>query len=471
MNSFLKSVKSMANKKNNLVKDSLQKQLNTSVMEMQGAEGIEEGLPIGNCEEAMTLCCVLEAVFLHGLKDSLLNRVTEALSGPDFDAMPQPSFWGPLLVFSHRQIIDQIQAMSQISTEVGYCRSWIRLAMNEGLLSSYLAAIRRDNSALKPYYDRAAFIRDPDLVDVAQRLIESLDYVHFELACNSSLLNYWSSTPLLMAAIWSPPMKTCPVFSAVDIAKTINSDATNSDYYDDVETASSIGSLSSFNSSQSMLNNVASFNEDEALKIILQQGRPNQHPSVRQSASASPSILIKKVYREKKRKEAERQREEFNSSDGLVEKNKEVERRQNELSRTDDLINEREEGVREKREEEIEVLGNGESSEKLGEVGDGTENLETAPGTIGNSLVGRPGWSTSFDAGSSLNTSVTSQGSDADAAVTPGEGTTYDALIKSYHPAGYSTSPDLQDFLDQYTDDAPARRQPKPPPEVKVNYL
>lgn len=66
----------------------------------------------------MTLCASIEAIFLHGLKDSLLNRVTEALSGPDFDAIPQPSFWGPLLVFSHRGIIDQIQGFSQLNTEV-----------------------------------------------------------------------------------------------------------------------------------------------------------------------------------------------------------------------------------------------------------------------------------------------------------------------------------------------------------------
>lgn len=112
-------------------------------------------------------------------------RVTEVLSGPDVDAMPQPSFWGPLLIFSHRQIIDQIQSLQQVTTEVGYCRAWIRLALNEGMLSSYLASIRRDNSALNPYYSRAAFIRDVDLVKVAQRHVESFDHVRFELACNS----------------------------------------------------------------------------------------------------------------------------------------------------------------------------------------------------------------------------------------------------------------------------------------------
>lgn len=474
----------MTNKKNTLVKDSLQKQLNTSVMEMQGATGVEDGQPIGNCDEAMTLCSVLEAIFLHGLKDSLLNRVTEALSGPDFDAMPQPSFWGPLLVFSHRQIIDQIQSMRQITTEVGYCRAWIRLALNEGLLSSYLCSIRRDNSALKPYYDRAAFIRDADLVDVAQRLIESLDNVNFELACNSSLLNYWSSTPLLMSAIWSPPMKSCPVFSAVDIAKTINSEASNSDNYDDVETASSIGSLSSFNSSQSMLNNVASFTEDEALKIILKQDRNNSSQVSRPlSGSTGSSALLKKVYRDKRRQaEAERRLEQACSSNGMTESGADSQPEESSSGIVSTKNSEQEPpdarspavdtfAKNETTSEEAAVVDrNGLSSEQPeNTIENESANAETGPGTIGNSLIGRPGWSTSFEDGeSSMNTSIISRGSGVDAPRTPGEGTTYDALIKSYHTAGYTTSPDLQEFLDKYAEDEPARREPKPRPEVKV---
>lgn len=115
MNSLLRTVNSMTNRKHMLVRESLQQQLNTTVMEMQSAPGALEGRPVEVCDEAMAMCAALEAIFLHGLKDSLLNRMTEALSGPDYDAMPQPSFWGPLLVFSHRGIIDQIQSLSQVS--------------------------------------------------------------------------------------------------------------------------------------------------------------------------------------------------------------------------------------------------------------------------------------------------------------------------------------------------------------------
>lgn len=462
MNSLLKTVNSIAgNKRNLLVRDSLQKQLNTSVMEMQSAPRIaDDDDVVGNCDETMTLCSVLEAIFLHGLKDSLLNRVTEALSGPDFDAMPQPSFWGPLLVFSHRQIIDQIQALSQVTTEVGYCRAWIRLALNEGLLASYFCSIRRDNSALKPYYNRSAYIRDIDLVEVAQRLIESLDYVRFELACNSSLLNFWSSTPLLIAGIWSPPMKSCPVFSAVDIAKTITTELT--DNFDEVETASSIGSsigIGSFTSSQSMFNNVASISEDEALKIIL--------------ANKKSDNIVQHLHN--------------NSVHTVVDRTQEGRVTQQLRSNSEDTVIKNQ--MKDKQEvKEVQQMSNGDAGKEnadniaadmedqaLQDTLRGNDIInDTTASAIGNSLIGKLGWSTSFeDCQSSLTSSMISHGSAKDAPRTPGDGPTYDALIQSYQTAGNNTVSDLQEFFKKY----PKRKETveegskvQPEPKVVINF-
>lgn len=452
MNSLLK-MSIVGNKRNLLIRDSLQKQLNTSVMEMQSAPGVTaDDAVVGNCDETMTLCSVLEAIFLHGLKDSLLNRVTEALSGPDFDAMPQPSFWGPLLVFSHRQIIDQIQELSQVTTEVGYCRAWIRLALNEGLLASYFCAIRRDNSALKPYYNRSAYIRDVDLVEVAQRLIENLDYVRFELAFNSSLLNFWSSTPLLIAGIWSPPMKSCPVFSAVDIAKTINSEAI--DNFDEVETASSIGSsigIGSFTSSQSVFNNVTSITEDEALKIILAKEKSN---SIIQQLHNNPADAVTSSMQENN---AARQ---FysNSPDTEIKKSEEDEQ---EVKGVRQISN-----------------GNAENIDNITvDVEDPLQNAlkdneianDATAATVGNSLIGKLGWSTSFeDCQSSLTSPVISHGSGAEAPRTPGDGPTYDALIQSYQTAGNSRVSDLQEFLKKYPKRETIEEGPKVQPEPKA---
>ncbi|XP_076641669.1 pleckstrin homology and RUN domain containing M1 isoform X2 [Halictus rubicundus] len=395
MNSLLKTVNSMTNKRNVMVKQSLQKQLNVSVMEIEGAPGAEN-CTIGNCEESMTLCSVLEAIFLHGLKNSLLNRVTEVLSGPDLDTMPQPSFWGPLLVFSHRQIIDQIQTFSQINTEVGYCRAWIRLALNEGLLASYFCSIRRDNSALKPYYNPYAFIRDLDLVEIAQRLIENLEHIRFEIACSGSLLNYWSSTPLLLAGIWSPPMKSCPVQSAVDVAKTIPTELRDTENLDEVETASSIGSLGSFNSSQSALNNVVSITEDEALKIILATAKSNNIDTER-SANSLSNVTPVKVEEESSLEILGEEKQILNTSSVNTS-----------TADTNAMSDTKDSGIEN-------TLENPDTSQ------------DTAATTVGNSLIRK-----------------------LDAPRTPGDGATYESIVQSYQIAGNTSTPDLQEFLKKY---------------------
>ncbi|XP_015437837.1 PREDICTED: pleckstrin homology domain-containing family M member 1 [Dufourea novaeangliae] len=447
MNSFLKTMNSMTNKRNVLVRDSLQKQLNTSVMDMEGAPGVEEGT-VGNCEESMTLCSVLEAVFLHGLKDSLLNRVTEVLSGPDFDAMPQPSFWGPLLVFSHRQIIDQIQAFSQLTTEVGYCRAWIRLALNEGLLANYFCSIRRDNSALNPYYSRSAFIRNLDLVEIAQRLIENLDYIHFELACNSSPLNFWSTTPLLLAGIWSPPMKSCPIFSAVDIAKTISAD---NDNFEEVEIASSIGSLGSFNSSQIALNNIASISEDETLQTILAN---------KESSNISVAHLTNHLRDTPPLKEEEEPNlpeKEEEPSVPAKEEEPSVPEKEGEKQISNTTSPKHDVGTNTVPDMEDSVIEN--------VVQNHETSHDTTITTVGNSLIRKLGWSTSFeDCESSLN----SPDPAADAPRTPSDGATYDSIIQSYHIAGNTSVPDLQEFIKKYPKKEPIDAQSEN--KVDINF-
>uniref|UniRef100_A0A6V7I186 RUN domain-containing protein n=1 Tax=Bracon brevicornis TaxID=1563983 RepID=A0A6V7I186_9HYME len=412
----------MANKRSVLVKDSLRKQLNTTVMEVRCLEHVTKngGTPVGDCEEVMALCAVLEAIFLHGLKDSLLNRVTEALSGPDFDAMPQPSFWGPLLVFSHRQIINQIQGLKQIKTEVGFCRAWIRLALNEGLLSSYFGAIQRDNSSLKPYYDQTAFIRDSDYMEVAKRLIESLDIIVFNIACNSSLLNSWSSTPLLMAAIWTPPMKSCPVVSAVDIAKTISSEVTENENIEESVAASPIGSVGS-HTSTSVRNHIGAFSEDDALKIILAGGisNPLNHPT--------RAINIEDKTRKNKRKDRKKSSKNRTDDDKV------------ELSDKNNV-------------NEMENVPGGSA-----ELNGTTSNIEEGASALaGNSLIGKLGWSTSVEDCDSSNASS------SDAPKTPCEAPTFDALLKSYNPGGYAASPNLKDFLDKYAPKSITEKKTEP---------
>jgi len=109
------------------------------------------------------LCTSLEAVFVHGLKETFLGRLSSRLSGHEATVaspkMPEPSFWTFALVFSHKQVISQVDSLSQVSSEVGKARAWLRLAFNDGLLLSYLTAMISDHVSLAVHYEKFAFLR------------------------------------------------------------------------------------------------------------------------------------------------------------------------------------------------------------------------------------------------------------------------------------------------------------------------
>ncbi|KAB0800998.1 hypothetical protein PPYR_05352 [Photinus pyralis] len=264
MKAFMKSVNAVARKRQTLIKDSIITQLSNSVKEIQlyhmGDTISSDSLQMNEAESA--LCAVIEAMFLHGLKDSLVHQARRAIT--DLDERPEPSFWAPLLIISHKQNINQIENLSQITTEIGQCRAWIRMALNECLLSSYLSTLRQDSSVLKPYYNTYALIRDNELLDVAQRLIEGVEaFTEFNLPCNTSLLNTWQLQSLVLAGIWSPTLRSCPIAAGVDVAQSLQStSAINSE-------TGSLSSAISFNSHSSGIGGLLSLNEDEALKIIL----------------------------------------------------------------------------------------------------------------------------------------------------------------------------------------------------------
>lgn len=173
---------------------------------------------LGDLEEAKSVLCeILESMFLHGLKDSFLSQTLSAVIITDTEYRPEPSFWSPLLIFLHKEDITHIQSLSQINSEIGCCRSWIRMSLNVSSMSSYLNNIKQNKNALDPYYKKYAFMKDGDSMDIATKLIESIENVcEFEFPINSSLYNMWSNNALHLSGLWTPPLKSCPVSRSVE---------------------------------------------------------------------------------------------------------------------------------------------------------------------------------------------------------------------------------------------------------------
>lgn len=179
---------------------------------------------LGLCEQTSALCTTLEAVFLHGLKDSFLWATINVIAG-DVERRPEPSFWSPAMVFMHKQVIEQIQGLSQITSEIGQCRAWVRQSLNDCVFSAYLNNMRKNGSALKPYYKKTALLKDSEGLETAAKIMESLEaYVGFDLPVNSSLLNNWPDYALQLSDLWTPALKSCPISSGVDVASSLATD-------------------------------------------------------------------------------------------------------------------------------------------------------------------------------------------------------------------------------------------------------
>lgn len=247
-------------KREEMVKSNLMQELRKIVRELLN-EHQEEGV-IRSSETSNVLCSTLEAIFIHGLKETLVSKFSSVMAGPD--QVPEPEFWSLVLVFSHRDIIQQIQKLTQITTDIGRSRAWIRLALNDALLPSYMESISVQNSALGPYYKKTAFLRDSEMVSNFRDEVKAITNVSFDFPTNSCLLNYWPTPPLLMAGLWTPPIKL-PTPAAPE--KTDEATDLVAELVDDVE---------HFEEQEPYckLEPPVLYDENEALKIIL--GTPVQ---------------------------------------------------------------------------------------------------------------------------------------------------------------------------------------------------
>lgn len=191
-----------------LIKASLVAHLGEAVRELQRQQAANE-LPNDSVdssgEAAHSLCCVIEALFIHKLRDSFADKVSNVFSA-EVIRHPAPSFWSFLVAFSHRNSIDFLsRSCSWLRSDIGRCRGWIRLVLNDGMLSSYLELLATERRVLNDFYDKEAFLRDTEHLDIARNMLNGIDMLQFRLAVNSSMLNNWSTTPLLLAGLGAPP--------------------------------------------------------------------------------------------------------------------------------------------------------------------------------------------------------------------------------------------------------------------------
>nr|XP_056720679.1 pleckstrin homology domain-containing family M member 1 [Euleptes europaea] len=189
----------------------IKKHLVYSIKALQKHYVTSDALVTSDDGDANTLCCALEAVFVHGLKAKHIK--TEAgtkgrkLGGRP--PLPQPVFWPLLKSVTHRNIISELECLAFINTDVGRCRAWLRLALNDGLMECYLKLLLHEKPRLSEYYHSPALLLDAEECEFLLSYLRGLSSLAFDLSYKSAVLNEWTVTPLSLSGL-------CPASELLD---------------------------------------------------------------------------------------------------------------------------------------------------------------------------------------------------------------------------------------------------------------
>ncbi|VDK49282.1 unnamed protein product [Anisakis simplex] len=143
-----------------------------------------------------TLCNIVEAIFIHGLKDPFFVR------GSRYAKYPEPNFWPLLHKYTHVSIMNQITTANHIKSDIGKARAWIRIVLNEHALEHYLNLFWHDPISMCKYYDKSAYLRDLEHFNLMVGCVKSMseiDLLHIPI--NSPFLNAWTPTPLILSGL------------------------------------------------------------------------------------------------------------------------------------------------------------------------------------------------------------------------------------------------------------------------------
>ncbi|NXD87671.1 PKHM1 protein, partial [Halcyon senegalensis] len=184
----------------------IKKQLVNAIKALQKQYVTSDAVVTSDDGNANTLCSALEAVFVHGLKAKHIKAESggKGKKAGGRGPLPQPVFWGLLKSITHRNIVSELEQLIFINTDVGRCRAWLRLALNDGLVECYLKLLLREKSRLPEYYQATALLLDAEECEFLLSYLQGLSSLTFELSYKSAVLNEWTITPLSLSGL-------CPV--------------------------------------------------------------------------------------------------------------------------------------------------------------------------------------------------------------------------------------------------------------------
>ncbi|CAG2245529.1 PLEKHM1 [Mytilus edulis] len=82
------------------------------------------------------------------------------------------NFWSFATKFTHKDTTAQLTRLGQITTEIGLCRAWIRVALNDGIITSYVDALMADKKTLMKHLEEKP-VEDQEIKDTSVKVIHS----------------------------------------------------------------------------------------------------------------------------------------------------------------------------------------------------------------------------------------------------------------------------------------------------------
>ncbi|KAL5015269.1 hypothetical protein ScPMuIL_009539 [Solemya velum] len=123
------------------------------------------------------LCEHLDHALLHGLRHI------------------SHGYWKVVVEFTRKEAVREIKRLKHVSTDLGKGRAWMFMALNEGLLESYMRCFQENTNIVKKYYVREALVLDHQRLNVLVTLTSGLDFAQFLMDYDVPYLDLSSRPP------------------------------------------------------------------------------------------------------------------------------------------------------------------------------------------------------------------------------------------------------------------------------------
>lgn len=126
--------------------------------------------PIGDEDANLHhFCNVMEHIMLHRYEGQW------SFFGPN----DSRDFWQVITRLAPPSSVTSVMDMETIQTNIGRGRAWLRLVLVQKKMAHFLATLVAQREMLKQYYQAGAFLRSPELVELAEtfRCLDGIDFM------------------------------------------------------------------------------------------------------------------------------------------------------------------------------------------------------------------------------------------------------------------------------------------------------